>query len=112
MRTIAIAAALLLVAGCAGKDEPPPPPTYSTIPPPMETAPEPVPTDTRPKDACGAADMQRLVGRPRSEIPVPVNPNARRVTCTTCPVTMDYRADRLNIFFDADTGIIKEVKCG
>jgi hypothetical protein len=43
---------------------------------------------------------------------VPVNVSNRRVTCTTCPVTMDFREDRLNIFFDADTGIIKEVKCG
>jgi hypothetical protein len=43
---------------------------------------------------------------------VPVDVSKRRVTCTTCPVTMDFREDRLNIFFDAETGIIKEVKCG
>ena len=52
------------------------------------------------------------MGKPRSEIPVPADPSKRRVACTTCPVTMDYSPERLNIFFDAETGIIKEVKCG
>jgi len=56
--------------------------------------------------------MQRLVGRPRSEIPVPLVPSRQRVACTTCPVTFDYSPGRLNFFFDADTGIIKEVRCG
>jgi hypothetical protein len=27
-------------------------------------------------------------------------------------VTLDYREDRLNIIFDADTGTVLEVKCG
>ena len=27
-------------------------------------------------------------------------------------VTLDYSPARLNIFFDAETGIVKEVKCG
>jgi hypothetical protein len=43
---------------------------------------------------------------------VPNDPSRRRVACTTCPVTMDFREDRVNILFDADTGVIKEVKCG
>ena len=43
---------------------------------------------------------------------MPVDPTKRRVTCTTCPVTTDYSPERLNILFDAETGIIKEVKCG
>jgi hypothetical protein len=34
------------------------------------------------------------------------------VACTTCPVTMDFSAARLNFFFDAATGIIKEIRCG
>lgn len=41
-----------------------------------------------------------------------MNPNLQRVACTTCPVTMDFNPNRLNFFFDAATGIIKEVKCG
>ncbi|MFN5618247.1 MAG: I78 family peptidase inhibitor [Brevundimonas sp.] len=35
-----------------------------------------------------------------------------RVTCTTCPVTMDYNPGRLNILYDRDTGVVREVKCG
>jgi hypothetical protein len=52
------------------------------------------------------------VGRPRTEIPVPVLPALQRVACTTCPVTMDFNPRRLNFFFDAETGLVKEVKCG
>ena len=74
--------------------------------PPLAT---PIP---RPRDACGAAALQGLVGRPRTEIPVPVDPNRQRVACTTCPVSQDDRPDRLNFLFDADTGRIREIKCG
>jgi hypothetical protein len=56
--------------------------------------------------------MQRLVGRPRSEIPVPLQPSRQRVACTTCPVTLDFNPARLNFFFDAATGIVREVRCG
>lgn len=77
-------------------------------PPAARPAPEPPPL----KDACGAAEAKNLVGRPRTEIPVPLDPSRQRVACTTCPVTQDYRPDRLNFFFDAQTGIIKEVRCG
>ena len=40
-------------------------------------------------DLCHAAELQSLVGQPRTEIPVPVDVINRRVTCTTCPVTED-----------------------
>ncbi len=63
-------------------------------------------------DQCGAHELQWLVGRDRSEIPVPVNPYARRVTCTTCAVTEDYSPTRLNIFFDQDTSKVETVRCG
>lgn len=53
-----------------------------------------------------------LVGKSRREIPVPVLPALQRVACTTCPITMDYNPRRLNFFFDAETGVIKEVRCG
>jgi hypothetical protein len=39
-------------------------------------------------------------------------PALQRVACTTCPITMDYNPRRLNFFFDAETGVIKEVRCG
>jgi len=56
--------------------------------------------------------MQWLVGKPRTEIPVPVEVVNRRVTCTTCPITEDYSAYRLNIFYNHETGIIEQVRCG
>jgi len=52
------------------------------------------------------------VGRNRSELPARPAGEVWRVTCTTCPVTMDYSPDRLNILFDESTGVIREVKCG
>ena len=56
--------------------------------------------------------MQWLVGKPKTDIPVPVDVVNRRVTCTTCPVTMDYNPSRLNVFYEESSGIIREVKCG
>lgn len=63
-------------------------------------------------DLCHAAELQNLVGQPRTEIPVPVDVINRRVTCTTCPITEDYSPYRLNIFYDQDTGVVEEVRCG
>ena len=101
--------AVLGLAACAAAPSSTP---AASSPPPIEALPTiPLPPPP-PADACGARDLQWLVGQPRSRIPVPTDPSKRRVACTTCPVTMDYRPDRLNIFFDAETGIVKEVKCG
>lgn len=94
-----IAAGAFVLAGCAA---PPPPPA----------APSPPQAQDETADACGASGYQYLVGRPRTEIPVPVRPELQRVACLTCPVTLDYNPRRLNIFFDADTGVIKQVRCG
>lgn len=63
-------------------------------------------------DTCGAGDMQWLVGKPKTDIPVPVDVVSRRVTCTTCPVTEDYSPQRLNIFFNEQSGIVEQVRCG
>ena len=112
MKTVRAAVSILglmaLFACATPEPEPAPAPPP---PPPKVEAPAPMPAE-EPKDSCGARPLQYLVGKPKSEIPVPVDPTSRRVTCTSCPVTQDYRPDRLNIFFDAETGIIKEVKCG
>lgn len=98
----------LAVAACVPVEAPAPPP-----PPPVAPAPPPPPPPPpEPPDYCGAKPLQYLVGRHRREIPVPVNPSMRRVTCTTCPVTMDYSPYRQNILYEQSTGIIKEVKCG
>lgn len=101
VRLFAVVAAIL-VASCGGE---PKPATSSPIPT------EPAPQTSRP-DECGASALQHLVGRPRTEIPAASEPGRRRVYCSTCAVTMDYSPQRLNIIFDDQTGIIREVKCG
>lgn len=63
-------------------------------------------------DQCGAQPLQYLVGKPRTDIPVPLDPSMRRVVCSTCVVTQEYRADRQTITFNSDTGLITSVKCG
>ena len=114
MRCALVAAAILLLAGCESTPRLPitmphrPAPPETAAPPPPPPAVKPAPT----ADTCGARPMQSLIGRPRTEIPVPVRPERQRVVCTTCPMTMDYSAERLNFFFDATTGLIKEVRCG
>jgi hypothetical protein len=106
------AAAMLTLAGCASElDTAPPAPQPAPTPAPI--SPPPAPRAPRPSaDMCGAYELQNLVGRPRSEIPVPVLPALQRVACTTCPVTQDFNPRRLNFFYDASTGLIKTVKCG
>jgi U5 snRNP spliceosome subunit len=104
-KILMFSAAAVLLSACASETPPsPPPPAASDPAPPSAPPPEP--------DQCGAAEAQKFVGRSRSEIPVPVQPNLQRVACTTCAITMDFNPRRLNFFFDAQTGIVKEVKCG
>jgi hypothetical protein len=93
---VSLAAAGLLVGACA----------------PMEgSGPAPMPPDDGPSQ-CRADQYQRFVGRNRTELPPQPAGETWRVTCTTCPVTMDYNPGRLNILFDQSSGIIREVKCG
>jgi len=63
-------------------------------------------------DTCGAGPLQYLVGKNKAEAPAPVDPSKRRVYCSTCTVTSDYRPDRVNIIFDESAGTITAVKCG
>jgi Peptidase inhibitor I78 family len=78
----------------------------------------PMPTEPEIIDAggdaqqCKASQYQSWIGRNRSELPTKPANETWRVTCTTCPVTMDYNPGRLNILFDERTGVIREVKCG
>jgi hypothetical protein len=107
-------AAMALLAGCAEPTYPTAPASAAapaatpSAPPPRSAAPAPTVVA---KD-CGAADLQSLIGRPRTEIPVPLDPNRQRVTCTTCPVAENVDPGRLNFLFDADSGRIKEIRCG
>lgn len=120
-RTVTVSLMALVAASCGPTPAPAPaappavtPPVQQSQRPQSRPRPQsaPAPARNQARDLCGARPLQYLIGKSRSEIPVPVNVTNRRVTCTTCPVTMDFREDRLNIFFDAETGIIKEVKCG
>ncbi len=135
LRTGLAVVALTAVAGCASHEnerwpQVPPPaapaPVYQPAPPPVYQPPAPIPAPQaqaqspavqspayrNPNDQCNAQALQYLVGRPRTEIPVPLQPSTRRVVCSTCVITRDYRADRQTIVFDSDSGLIKSVTCG
>jgi hypothetical protein len=110
---IAAAIAIAVLGACA---EPaprpapaPPAPTPPPSPPPVAAAPR---LAAPPADACGAASMQSLVGRPRTDIPVPVYPSRRRVVCSTCVMTQEYIGSRLTIIYDSNSGLVKSVRCG
>jgi len=111
-RWAAISGLIMLASGCA--PTPLATPRIAAPSPPVAAAPIPHPMTPTPaaRDSCGAAELQGLVGHARTEIPVPLDPGRQRVACTTCPVTQDYRPERLNFFFDAQTGLIREIKCG
>ena len=74
--------------------------------------PEPGPPRGSLHDTCGAAALAGLIGRPRKQIPVPVDLSRRRVACTACPVAPDVRLDRVNILYDAQTGLVTRITCG
>ncbi len=62
-------------------------------------------------DTCGAAKLQYLVGKPKAQVPVPVDLYRQRVDCTTC--VMSHRDDprRVTILFDQTTGLVTKVMC-
>ena len=80
--------------------------------PAVSEASPPIPVMPVKADTCGAAALQYLVGKPKTEVPVPVEPGNRRVYCSTCTITMDYRSNRLDVVFDQDTGLVTTIKCG
>jgi hypothetical protein len=122
-KILAFGFVIMGLAACAEPAPPPPPakaqpPVAYNRPPPASITPKPVSKPARPEyrpmsnDTCGANALAYLIGKPRTEIPVPLNPGARRVVCSTCIATQEYRADRQTIVFDSDSGLIKSVTCG
>ena len=109
MRVLAAAGLTLMLAACSSA--PSEAPKAAGPAPVAGRPPEPAP-ETADNDRCGAAEAQAFIGKSRTEIPIPIDPARQRVACTTCPVTMDYSPERLNFFFDAATGVVKEVRCG
>lgn len=63
------------------------------------------------EDACGAAALQALVGAPVADQDFTGIGAARRIMADGSPMTMDYRADRLNVTYDA-AGRITRIWCG
>jgi hypothetical protein len=116
-RVVFVALSLVLISGCGSAPEPAKPPVPAA-PPKVAVKPAPPAPPTPPvmkpvvEDACGAKDMQYLIGKPKTEIPVPLNPALRRVACSTCAVTMDYNPQRQTITFDTNTGLVTSVRCG
>ncbi|MFN3537973.1 MAG: hypothetical protein ACK4Y4_11040 [Brevundimonas sp.] len=60
---------------------------------------------------CDAEASQSLIGSHVGAVSFLAGSNVR-MACTTCAVTFDYQEDRLNLFFDEETGIIERVTCG
>lgn len=97
-------AAVLLLAGCAGMSSPPP----------REPAPPPPRVET--SAACGAERVQDRVGRHfgaalGEAIRAESGAAAMRVIRPGEAVTLDYRADRLNVRLDEDD-VITVIGCG
>ena len=104
--------ALIALGACTAPAKEAPPiaaAPSAPAPPPVASRPtsRPMPTDS-----CGAGALQYLVGKPHTDIPVPVNPSMRRVVCSTCMITQDYVSARQTITYDTQTGVVTSVRCG
>ena len=110
IRTISSALAALALAGSTAAQTPStgaPASARAAAPPSSTITAAPAGADT-----CGATALASLVGQSRAAIPIADDISKRRVVCTTCPRTQDYRPDRLTIFFDAPTGRVTTLQCG
>lgn len=102
-----------MLMACSPASEPAP-----EIPAPDATASAPETPEPQPPvdpaapgaDACGAAQYAALVGKPISEPGVPPEGPGVRYIRPDTRVTMDFRADRLNVHMDAND-IITEFRC-
>jgi hypothetical protein len=95
------ALSLALLTACATPTQ-----TTTGTPPPSAALP---PTS---EDTCGAATYASRLGNDYREVPAAPAGRTFRVVCTTCAMTKDYSAQRLNFFYDASTGKVVRLTCG
>ena len=69
-------------------------------------------TTPGPADTCGATELAYLVGKSRTEIPIPADLTRRQVVCTTCPLSPEVRSERQTITYDSATKLVTKVACG
>ena len=89
---------LALLAACA------------TTPP--DTASHPTQPPLPKEDTCRAATYADKLGDDYRTVPTAPAGEVFRVVCTTCPMTMDFNAQRLNFFYEQSTGKIVRLSCG
>jgi hypothetical protein len=77
----------------------------------VPSAPPEAPPPLPPENACGAADLQSLVGQPAAVLDTMRFGGPVRVIRPGMAVTMDYSADRLTIEIDRRERIAR-VSCG
>lgn len=94
MKSYALFALALVVTACV---PPEPGPQY--------------PVDPLPLDACGAADLQDLVGQRAKVLETMRFGQTTRIIRPGMAVTMDFVANRLNIWI-AEGDVIERVTCG
>lgn len=63
-------------------------------------------------DTCGAKPLSWLVGQNRDRVPKPAAGRVVRVVCSTCMMTMDFNASRLNVIYEQKTGNVLRLTCG
>ncbi len=121
-RTIVMAtAAAVLLAGCqtrylpvddAGRHTAVPPPAAGAVAPVSTNALPPAPAPLAAlSDSCGAGALRYLVGKPKTQIPVPVDLSKRQVICTTCTLPANEDPSRATILFDPTSGLVTDVMC-
>jgi hypothetical protein len=121
MRLIVISLAAVAALGACSQPSPPatpeepasaPTPSAAASTPPAAQPPVNEPAAPAPSDACGAAERQSWIGRPRGELPAAPAGANWRVYETGQPVTQDFRPDRLNIEIDPAKQTVVRVSCG
>lgn len=105
MKRLAILSLVVLAAACTSQ-----PPTYRDLEA-IANQQQREAISRPPPDSCHMAAHQDLIGKTEAEIDRASLPEGARVICFNCPVTLDYRADRLNVELGPD-GKVANLRCG